>query len=148
MAVRVLIADSSVIKRDIIRNHLVCGGCQVVAETETVVQTIDLFRTTRPDVITLDIGLRSANGFDALSLFRMVRHESPATSIVVVGAPQSSEDQRIYRREGALECMAEPFDSFGLKRIWRWLSYTYPELKRSNEAATGAPNPADRQVFS
>ena len=56
MAVRVLIADSSGIARDIMRNHLECGGCQVVAETETVAQAIDLFRTTRPDVITLDIG--------------------------------------------------------------------------------------------
>ncbi len=30
MAVRVLIADSSGITRDIIRSHLECGGCQVV----------------------------------------------------------------------------------------------------------------------
>jgi len=77
MAVRVLIADSSGITRDIMRNHLECGGCQIVAETETVPQTIDLFRTTRPDVVTLDIGLRSERGLDAVSLFRMIRRESP-----------------------------------------------------------------------
>ncbi len=67
MAVRVLIAHSSRITRDIIRNHLECGGCQVVAENGTVAQTIDIFRTTRPDVIMLDIGLRGEKGGDALS---------------------------------------------------------------------------------
>ncbi len=95
MAVRVLIADSSGLTRDIMRNHLECGGCRVVAETETVAQTIDLFRTTRPDVVTLDIGLRSAKGFDGKSLFRMIRRESPATSVVIVGASQAPDDQRV-----------------------------------------------------
>ena len=137
MTVRVLIADSSGITRDIIRNHLECGGCQVVAETETVAQTIDIFRTTRPDVITLGIGLRSAKGVDALSLFRTIRRESPATSIVIVGASQSPDDQRIYLREGALECIVEPFDSFGLERMWHRLSDIYPELKRRDEAPSG-----------
>jgi CheY-like chemotaxis protein len=140
MAVRVLIADSSGPTRDIIRSHLECGGCQVVAETVTVAQTVDLVRTTRPDVITLDIGLRSAQGVDALSLFRTIRRASPATSIVMVGASRSSDNQRIYRRKGALECIAEPFDRFGLKRMWRRLSDTYPELKRSDQAPFGRRN--------
>ncbi len=137
MAVRVLIADSSGITRDIIRNHLECGGCQVVAETETVAQTINLFRTTRPDVVTLDVGLHSAEGPDALSLFRMIRRESPETSIVIVGASQSPENNRAYLQEGALECIVEPFDSLGLERMWRRLSAIYPELKRRDEAASG-----------
>ena len=137
MAVRVLIADSSGITRDIMRNHLECGGCQVVAETETVAQAIDLFRVTQPDVITLDAGLRSVNGLDALSLFRMVRRESPHTSVVIVGASRSPEDQRVYLTEGALECIVEPFDSLGLERMWRKLSQLYPVLKRRDEAASG-----------
>ncbi len=137
MAVRVLIADSSGISRDIMRNHLECGGCQVVAETETVTQTIDLFRTCSPDVITLDAGLRSASGLDALSLFRMIRRESPETSVVIVSASQAPEDNRVYLKEGALECIVEPFDSYGLERMWRRLSELYPELRRRDEAASG-----------
>jgi DNA-binding NarL/FixJ family response regulator len=137
MAVRVLIADSSALTRDIMRNHLECGGCQIVAETETVTQTLDLFRTTHPDVITLDISLRSEGGLDALSLFRTIRRESPQTSIVIVSASQSPDYQRIYLREGALECIVEPFDSFGLEHMWRRLSDLYPVLRRRDEAASG-----------
>jgi CheY-like chemotaxis protein len=137
MAVRVLIADNSGITRDIMRNHLECGGCQIVAETETVAQAVDLFRTTRPDVVTLDIGLRSERGLDAVSLFRMIRRESPETSIVIVSASQAPDDNHIYLREGALECIVEPFDSYGLERMWRRLSDIYPELRRRDEAASG-----------
>jgi CheY-like chemotaxis protein len=137
MAVRVLIADSSGITRDIMRNHLECGGCQVVAETETVAQAMDLFRVTRPNVITLDAGLRSVDGHDALSLFRTIRREAPETSVVIVGASRSPDDQRVYLTEGALECIVEPFDSMGLERMWRKLSDLYPMLKRRSEAASG-----------
>jgi len=137
MTVRALIAHSSGITRDIMRSHLECGGCEVVAETETVAQTIDIFRTTRPDVIALDIGLRSAKGVDALSLFRTIRREAPAASIVIVTASHSADDHRIYRREGALECIAEPFGSYGVARVWRRLADVYPELKRIDAAASG-----------
>ncbi len=137
MVIRALIAHNSGTTRDILRTHLECAGCQVVAETETVAQTVDIFRTTRPDVIALDAGLRSAKGIDALSLFKTIRREAPAASIVIVTAPQSSDDRQIYLREGALECIAEPVDRFGMKRVWRRLSEVYPELRRTEEAASG-----------
>jgi|ERR1700682_4857774 DNA-binding NarL/FixJ family response regulator len=137
MTVRVLIADSSLITRDIIRHHLECGGCQVVAETETIGQTMDLIRTTSPSVVTLSIGLRGSPSADALSLFRTIRKESPKTLIVIVGASQHPDSQGIFMREGALECIAEPFDSVGLERMWKSLSEIYPELKRSIQAASG-----------
>jgi len=137
MAVRALIAHSSGIARDIMRTHLECGGCEVVAETETVAQTIDVFRTTRPELIALDIGLRSVKGFDVLALFRTIRRESPAASIVIVSASHSPDDRRVYLREGALECIVEPFASFGLARVWRRLLDVYPELKRTDEAVSG-----------
>jgi two-component system, chemotaxis family, chemotaxis protein CheY len=146
MAVRVLIADSSGTSRDTIRNHLECGGCQVVAETETVAQTIDLFRTTRPDVITLDVQLRSAQGADSLALFRTIRRESPSTSIVIVGASQPLQKRRIYRSKGAPERINQPLDSSEMKRMWRRLSDTFPELKRSTRRL-GAPNLAGHDLL-
>ena len=137
MAVRVLIADKSGAARDIIRYHLECGGCQVVAETETVAQAIDLFRTIRPNVVTLDTGLHPSGGINALSLFRMIRRESPSTSIVMVGATGALENQQVFLAEGALDCIVAPFDSAGLERIWRRLSAIYPELKRTEQMSSG-----------
>jgi chemotaxis response regulator CheB len=138
MSVRVLIADSSLITRDIIRHHLECGGCQVVAETETIGQTMDLIRTTAPSVVTLGIGIKGSPSADALSLFRTIRKESPKTLVVIVGESEKHPDkQGTFMREGALECIAEPFDSIGLERMWKRLSAIYPELKRTIQAASG-----------
>jgi DNA-binding NarL/FixJ family response regulator len=137
MSVRVLIADSSLITRDIIRHHLECGGCQVVAETDTIGQTMDLIRTTAPSVVTLGVGIKGSPSADALSLFRTIRKESPKTLVVVVGSEEHPDRQEIFLREGALECIAEPFDSVGLERMWKRLSAIYPELKRTTQAASG-----------
>lgn len=137
MAVRVLIADNSGITRDIIRYHLECGGCHVVAETETAGQAIDLFRTIRPQVVTLDMGLHASGNLNALSLFRAIRRESPSTSIVMVGAQRTPENQQIFIAEGALDCIVEPFDSAGLERMWRRLSALYPELRRPEPMSSG-----------
>ncbi len=137
MSVRVLIADSSLITRDIIRHHLECGGCQVVAETDTIGQTMDLIRTTSPSVVTLGVGIKGSPSVDALSLFRTIRKESPKTLVVIVGSSEKSNDSGVFLREGALECIAQPFDSVGLERMWKRLSAVYPELKRGNQAASG-----------
>jgi DNA-binding NarL/FixJ family response regulator len=137
MSVRVLIADSSLITRDIIRQHLECGGCQVVAETDTIGQTMDLIRTTSPSLVTLGVGIKGSPSSDALSLFRTIRKESPKTLVVIVGSSDKPNDSGVFMREGALECIAEPFDSVGLERMWKRLSAVYPELKRTNQAASG-----------
>ncbi len=137
MAVRVLIADSSKDARDIIRQHFECGGCQIVAETETAAQAIDLFRTTRPQVVTLDIGLKSADGRGALSVFRTIRRESPETSIVMVNAAHRPDDTRVFVREGALDCVVASFNNFTMEAMWTRLSEIYPELKPTREPRSG-----------
>ncbi|MGH7812488.1 MAG: response regulator [Candidatus Binataceae bacterium] len=144
MAVRVLIADSSGVTRDIIRDHLECGGCEIVAETKTAEQALNLFRTTRPDVVMLDPGLRSSDGLDPLKLFRAIRNESPSASVVIVSASRSPEIQRLFLREGALDCVVEPFDTCGFERMWRKLSAVYPELNRQQLAAPVAAAAAAR----
>jgi chemotaxis response regulator CheB len=134
MAIRVLIANSSGIAREIIRNHLECMGCNVVAEAETAAQTINLFRTVRPQVITMDLGLKPSEGLDALEVFRSIRHEEPEASVMIMGATDHGDKSRIFLSEGALDCIVEPFDSAGFERMWRCLSDHYPELRRSEPA--------------
>ena len=57
MAVRVLVTDGSSAIRDAIRRYLECIGCDIVAEAENAVQALPLFRTVRPEIVTLGIEL-------------------------------------------------------------------------------------------
>jgi two-component system, chemotaxis family, chemotaxis protein CheY len=62
MAVRVLMVDDSVFVRDVLRHHLECIGCEVVAEAENTAQALDLYRTVKPSLITLDITIPRTGG--------------------------------------------------------------------------------------
>ena len=64
----------------------------VVGVAESVDEIPDVVRTTRPDVLLLDIHLGAANGLDAVHAIRRI---SPATRVVVMTA---SEDEADYRR--------------------------------------------------
>jgi two-component system chemotaxis response regulator CheY len=137
MSVRVLIADSSGLRREIIRQHLQCLGCAVVAEAGTASHALNLFRTVRPDVVALEAELPRAGDLDldGLALFRAIHQEAPATAVIMLSAADAAETGRAFLSEGALDCIAEPFDSAGFARMWRSLSAVYPELSRGNLAA-------------
>ncbi len=136
MAIRVLIADGSGLTRDIVRHHLQCAGCEVVAEAQTAAQAMDLFRTVRPEVVALDAGLPGVGGIDALELFRTIRREAPETSVIMLSAACAPANHHAFLDEGALDCLVEPFD-LGFKRMWRSLCSAHPELNRAEAASTG-----------
>ncbi|HYB90816.1 MAG TPA: response regulator [Candidatus Binataceae bacterium] len=133
MPVRVLIADGSGITREIIRHHLECIGCRVVAEAQTVSQTLDLFHTVAPQVVTLNGGLGRVGDLDVFSVFRRIRREAPETSVIIVSPGDSAGAAHAFTGEGALACIVEPIDSNGFERMWRSLSRAYPELHRVDQ---------------
>ena len=154
MSVRVLIADSSGEGREVMRHHLDCMGCDVIAETDNAVQTANLFRTVHPQVVILDSALKTGGDLDALGLVRMIRHDSPDTAIIAVIPASDAERAREFTDEGALECLVQPFLSGGFERVWRKLLMRFPELARWNyrtqkpRAATAAIERNDRAVRS
>lgn len=129
MSVRVLIADSSGEGREVMRHHLDCMGCDVIAETDNAVQTANLFRTVHPQVVILDSALKTGGDLDALGLVRMIRHDSPDTAIIAVIPASDAERAREFTDEGALECLVQPFLSGGFERVWRKLLSRFPELR-------------------
>ena len=63
----------------------------VVGVAESVDEIPDVVRTTRPDVLLLDIHLGAANGLDAVHAIRCI---SPATRVVVMTASDDDADHR------------------------------------------------------
>jgi two-component system, chemotaxis family, protein-glutamate methylesterase/glutaminase len=138
MAVRVLIADGSGLTRDVVRRHLECGGCQVIAEAETAAQAVNLFRTVRPDVVAMDVGLPRAGDLDALSVLRTIRREAPAVNVIMLSAESAPEaSRRVFLSEGALDCIAEPIEGMGFEKMWRRLAEAYPELPHATPSVPG-----------
>ena len=66
-ALHVLLVEDSDLIRSILRELLGClGGCQVVAEEVTAAGAIAGFRKLRPEVVLLDLELKTGTGLDVL----------------------------------------------------------------------------------
>jgi two-component system chemotaxis response regulator CheY len=128
MSVRVLMVDDSVFVRDVLRHHLECIGCEVVAEAESTLQALDLFRTVNPNLVTLDVAVPHTGGIGALALFRILRSENPAVPILVVSANAYPEIRKAFLAEGALDYVIKPFDSTSFELVCSRLVEMFPEL--------------------
>ncbi len=134
MSIRVLMIDDSVFTRDVLRHHLECIGCAVVAEAENTMQALDLFRTVRPDLVTLDVATPQTGGIGALALFRMMQAEAPGVPILVLSALAFPQVRRVFLRENALDYVIKPLtaDSFAIVR--NRLGGIFPELAPTDMA--------------
>ena len=120
--------DDSVFVRDVLRHHLECIGCDVVAEAENTLQALDLFRTVSPTLVTLDVAVPHTGGIGALALFRIMRCENPAVPVMVVSASAYPEIRQAFLREGALDYVIKPFNSTGFEHVCNRLVAMFPEL--------------------
>ncbi len=133
MPVRVLIADDSVFIRDIIRHHLEHFGCQILAEAENGAQAVSLFKTLKPDFVTLDVVMPHVDGIDALTAFRLIRKENPNVPILVVSAVPFDKTREAFLNEGAMDYLIKPFNKFCFEQVRRKLERVFPDLSSFRE---------------
>lgn len=146
MAVRVLIVDDSLVVRNILRQHLECIGCEVVAEAENTQQALQLFRTVSPALVILDFAVPQTGGISGLALFRAIRAERPRVQILVESALAAPGIRKTLLAEGAIDYIAKPFDPQHFERVCACLIELFPELRQLNQgiaypSAQGARRP-------
>ena len=139
MSVRVLMVDDSVFVRDVLRHHLECIGCEVVAEAENTLQALDLFRTVSPTLVILDVAVPRTGGIGALALFRLMRAENPDVPVLVVSATALPEIRKSFIREGALDYVVKPFDASSFSHVRSRLTQVFPELGIVHGASSQSP---------
>jgi two-component system chemotaxis response regulator CheY len=65
MSKRVLIVDDSSIMRKMVRKNLESGGHTILGEAKNGIEAIDLYRSLKPEVVTMDVTMRDMDGFTA-----------------------------------------------------------------------------------
>ncbi len=128
MPVRVLVVDDSIFIRALIRRQLERIGCTVAAEAENASQALSLFRTLKPNLVTLDIVMAESDGIDSLSAFRAMREEAPETQIILMTAMPFDESRETFMSAGALAYIVKPFDNSVFEGIKRKLAAVFPNL--------------------
>jgi len=125
---RVLVADDSIFIRDIIRHHLERLGFQVVGEATNGAQAITLFRTLKPDFVTLDVIMPQVDGIDAMAAFRMIKSEAPGVPILIVSAVPFEKTRESFMNEGALDYLVKPFNKNSFDEVRRKLEGIFPRV--------------------
>ncbi len=65
MGRRVLIVDDSSIMRKMVRKTLESQAHTVVGEAKSGIEALDMYRSLKPDLVTMDITMREMDGFTA-----------------------------------------------------------------------------------
>ncbi len=136
MAIRTLLVEDSVLVRNVLRRRLEEIGCDIVGEAEHATDGLKLFRSLQPNLVTLDLVMPQMDRFDSYGLFRLIRRESPETSVIVISAHPKKTTRSDFLRAGALEYFEKPFiDSRALAAA---LNRAFPELKVLSRTAAAA----------
>ncbi|WP_169979368.1 response regulator [Tautonia rosea] len=104
---RLLIVDDALIMRKLIRGVAENAGWHVVAEAGDGQQAVDLYRSLRPNLVTLDLVMPVMGGLDALKL---IRDEDPEARVIIVTALDQKETLAASINAGAMDFIVKPFD--------------------------------------
>lgn len=104
---RLLIVDDAMIMRKMIRDVAQSAGWEVVAEATNGRQGVELYRSLRPDLVTMDLVMPEMGGIEAL---RLIRGDDPGARVLVVTALDQKEMVADSIGAGAMDFIVKPFD--------------------------------------
>ena len=92
--VRVLIVDDHDLFRSGLRNLLEDEGVQIVGEAAAGQEALKIVRELAPDVVLLDIGLPTLNGYETARRMRALPDSRDALIIALTGWGQEEDRRR------------------------------------------------------
>ena len=102
----VLVVDDSSLQRTIITGAL-DDRFEVVGEAENGREAVELFESTRPDLVTMDIMMPEMDGVEATSRIKSLADE---TKVMMCTSVEQAEKMKAAVRAGADEYVTKPFD--------------------------------------
>ena len=101
-----MIVDDELFFREMLRDILVKGGFQVVAEASDGVEAFEQYRRYRPQITVMDIFMPEQNGIDAIK--EIISFEPDARILIYTGMG-FDEDVEVALKAGAREVILKTF---------------------------------------
>jgi two-component system chemotaxis response regulator CheY len=95
MGKHILIVDDSSIMRKMVRKNLEGGGHTIVGEAKNGKEAVDLYRSLKPDVVTMDITMREMDGFTAAE--HILSHDANAKIIFLSNLDKERYSENLKR---------------------------------------------------
>jgi two-component system chemotaxis response regulator CheY len=107
----VLVVDDSSLQRTIITGAL-GDRFEVVGEAENGREAVELFESTEPDLVTMDIMMPEMDGVEATD---RIKSKADGTKVMMCTSVEQAEKMKEAVRAGADEYVTKPFDEEALR---------------------------------
>lgn len=138
---RILVADDSGLMRRILTQSLTKSGFDVVGEARDGDEAVALWRSQRPDAMTLDLAMP---GMDGIGVLRELRRDTGSVPVVVVSAFSPAHGARAVDAlaEGAFDLVAKPGIGEGVAEFTEELAEKVRAAAAAGRARHGDVAPA------
>lgn len=137
MSKKLLIADDSMMIRELLKEIAVEAGMIVVGEAANGAEAIEQYVALRPDLMTLDLVMPVYDGLHAL---RGIRAADPHAKVLVISAIDQADVLRESILLGAADFVVKPFDRDRTLRALRLLAGESTAPSPTTPLHTGAPS--------
>ena len=104
---RILIADDSEAIRMVLKDILIIGKHECIAEASNGVETVEQFRKTDPDLVLLDMAMPKKDG---LGVLKDIMAQKPAARVIMITASDNQVTIKECIRQGAAAYILKPFN--------------------------------------
>ena len=136
----ILIVDDNEANIEIIKGMLELSGYKNLVSTTDSRKVLDLVRSTKPDLLLLDLMMPYLSGFDIMDMLKseeqILSNDYKYLPIIVITAEESQETKLKALTTGAKDYITNPFDIIEVKlRIRNILEtqYLFQLLKEKNQ---------------
>lgn len=106
MAKRILITDDALFMRVTLKNILTQNGYEVVGEATNGRESVEMFKSLKPDLVTMDITMPEMDGLAAL---REIKASDPNANVVMCTAMGQKNLVVEAIQAGAKDFIVKPF---------------------------------------
>jgi two-component system chemotaxis response regulator CheY len=108
MAAKVLIVDDAAFMRMMIKDILEKNAFDVVGQASNGLQAVELYKSEKPDVVTMDITMPDMDGIEAV---KAIKSFDPAAKIIMCSAMGQQTMVMDAIRAGAKDFIVKPFQA-------------------------------------
>lgn len=105
---RVLIVDDAAFMRMMIKDILEKNGFEIVGEASNGIKAVELYKSEKPDVVTMDITMPDMDGIEAV---KAIKAFDPAAKVIMCSAMGQQSMVMDAIRAGAKDFIVKPFQA-------------------------------------
>ena len=111
--IKILVVDDSSFMRNLIKGTLAKEGYVITGEAKNGIEAVELYKQTRPDLVTMDITMEGMNGIEALKKIKAI---DPEAKVIMISALGQEDFVKEAIKSGASDFIVKPFNAERLKQ--------------------------------